>query len=310
MKFSIVIPTYNRAWCIERAISSVLKQNFQDWEMIIVDDGSTDNTKKVLEKYLNKYKNIKYFYKENGGVGSARNLGIKKAQGDYLIFLDSDDELTKNALKFIREKTSENKEVNLFAFKTIGFNKEATCYIRKSGKLINFHEYISGKYIKGESLIVCKKEIFKNNTYLFDEEFKGGGAVGILIWQLIIENGLMIYNRVVRIYYTNSPDSLINSKLDIKKINNIYRVQKKLINKFKKNLKIAGKNELGSIYFVLARSSALLNKKLESIKYFFLGIYYKPFDLKRILLYSISLFDYNMILNNFLIYLYNKIKNK
>lgn len=87
-KVSVIIPTYNRANYISEAIDSVLDQTFQDFEIIIIDDGSTDNTKTVLAKYGSK---IKYFYKNNGGEGSARNLGIKKARGQYIAFLDSDD---------------------------------------------------------------------------------------------------------------------------------------------------------------------------------------------------------------------------
>jgi glycosyltransferase involved in cell wall biosynthesis len=63
-KISIIIPTYNRAWCIENAIKSVINQNYDNWELIIIDDGSTDNTKKIVKKYLENNK-IKYFYKEN-----------------------------------------------------------------------------------------------------------------------------------------------------------------------------------------------------------------------------------------------------
>ncbi len=87
--FTIIIPTYNRANLLPRAIQSVLNQTFEDWEMIIVDDGSTDETSKVV--VLNNDLRIKYFRQKNGGRGSARNQGVNRASGQYLCFLDDDD---------------------------------------------------------------------------------------------------------------------------------------------------------------------------------------------------------------------------
>ena len=84
---SVIIPTYNRAKHVTKAIDSVLAQSYTDYEIIVVDDGSTDNTRKALEPYTN---NIKYIYQPNAGVSSARNNGIKSAQGQWIAFLDSD----------------------------------------------------------------------------------------------------------------------------------------------------------------------------------------------------------------------------
>jgi len=87
--FSIIIPTYNRADMILSAIDSVLKQEFEDWELIIVDDGSTDHTKLTVSGIVDN--RVKYFWKENGERGAARNYGVKHSKGDYVFFLDSDD---------------------------------------------------------------------------------------------------------------------------------------------------------------------------------------------------------------------------
>jgi glycosyltransferase involved in cell wall biosynthesis len=110
-KVSVIIPTYNRADFIEDAVESVLCQTYKDYEIIIVDDGSTDSTKDVLQKFHNK---IRYIYKNNGGEASARNTGIKHAQGEYIAFLDSDDLWLPKRLKFGVQALDFNKNIGLF----------------------------------------------------------------------------------------------------------------------------------------------------------------------------------------------------
>lgn len=87
---SIIMPTYNREKYLPFAIDSVITQTFNNFEMIIVDDGSSDNTKQLIEQYKND-KRIRYFYQENQGQSVARNVGLKQANGKYICFLDSDD---------------------------------------------------------------------------------------------------------------------------------------------------------------------------------------------------------------------------
>ena len=87
-RVSVIIPTYNCDRFLPEAIDSVLMQTYQDYEIIVIDDGSTDQTCQVLESYQNK---IRYFYQENQGSAVARNLGIKQAQGEFIAFLDADD---------------------------------------------------------------------------------------------------------------------------------------------------------------------------------------------------------------------------
>ncbi|MHB1049229.1 MAG: glycosyltransferase family 2 protein [Bacteroidota bacterium] len=91
MKVSVILCTYNRAALLPRAISSVLRQTYADWELIIIDDGSTDSTRSVVRKFIKDEKRIRYFYQKNKGLAGARNEGMRKAMGDFLTFLDSDD---------------------------------------------------------------------------------------------------------------------------------------------------------------------------------------------------------------------------
>lgn len=89
--FSIIIPIYNVEKYLKQCIDSVLNQNFKLYEVILVDDGSPDNSGIICDEYANKFKHIKVIHKKNGGLSDARNAGIEIASGEYLIFLDSDD---------------------------------------------------------------------------------------------------------------------------------------------------------------------------------------------------------------------------
>lgn len=109
-KISIIIPTYNRAHVLSRAIDSVLSQSFEDYELIIVDDGSDDETKDLVIQYGDK---IKYFFTKQKGVSAARNLGIKESSGEWIALLDSDDEWLSNKLEKQVQFIESNPEVPL-----------------------------------------------------------------------------------------------------------------------------------------------------------------------------------------------------
>jgi glycosyltransferase involved in cell wall biosynthesis len=122
---SVIIPSYNRAHLIERAIMAVLGQSFKDWELLIVDDGSTDNTKAIIESYLNDQR-IQYIYQNNEGVCSARNKGAFIATGEYLVFLDSDDFVESNWLEDFFDLKDNNYDILFCSMKIIKPNKVMT----------------------------------------------------------------------------------------------------------------------------------------------------------------------------------------
>ena len=100
IKLSIIIPVYNVYDYIEQCLKSVVNQTLKEIEVIIVNDGSPDNSQEIIDKYQKKYpKLIKSFIKENGGQGTARNLGLEHAKGKYVSFIDSDDFIDKNFAK-------------------------------------------------------------------------------------------------------------------------------------------------------------------------------------------------------------------
>lgn len=108
-KVSIIVPVYNVEKYIERCLDSLVNQTLKDIEIIIVNDGSTDGSKEIIQKYLNKYKNIVYLEKENGGLSSARNYGIPYAKGEYIGFVDSDDYVEITMYEKMYNKAIEEK---------------------------------------------------------------------------------------------------------------------------------------------------------------------------------------------------------
>lgn len=112
---SLIIPTYNVEKYIAECIESVLVQNYKDMEIIIVDDGSTDQSGKIADTFAEKYPNVKVYHKENGGLASARNFGLDHASGKYITFLDGDDTWIKDALqKIISPGISADADMILF----------------------------------------------------------------------------------------------------------------------------------------------------------------------------------------------------
>lgn len=100
-KISIIVPIYNTEKYLHRCIDSIISQSFTDWELILVDDGSTDNSPAICDEYAEKDQRIRVIHKENGGVCSARNLGIQEAKGEWLFFVDSDDLILEDSLSSV-----------------------------------------------------------------------------------------------------------------------------------------------------------------------------------------------------------------
>lgn len=165
--FSIIIPVYNRASFLTQIINNVQAQCYKNFEIIIVDDGSTDNTRALAEQLTKD--NVHYFYQQNQGVCVARNNGAKKAKGDYLIFLDSDDSVEKNWLEdFNTVIIEQNTDLVCCGVKV---NKSKL----NSGKKSEL-EYISASKIYDSLLagaFAIKRKLFFD-LGLYDEKMKFG----------------------------------------------------------------------------------------------------------------------------------------
>ena len=165
-QISVIIPTYNREKLVSRAIESVLNQSFQPEEIIVIDDGSTDGTKELI---TSKFPRTQYIWQENSGISSARNEGIKQSKGNWIAFLDSDDEWLPNKLESQVNALKENED-----FKICHTNE---IWIRDGRRVNpkNIHKKFGG-YIFDKCLPLCvispssvliKKEIF-DEFGLFD----------------------------------------------------------------------------------------------------------------------------------------------
>ena len=111
VKISILVPVYNIENYLPRCIESVLSQNFTDYELILVDDGSSDNCPAICDEYMVKDNRVRVIHKENGGHTTARLAGFQQASGKYIMFLDSDDYLLPNALTTLYDKIEEGYDI-------------------------------------------------------------------------------------------------------------------------------------------------------------------------------------------------------
>ena len=162
MKTSVIIPTYNRGKYICQAIESVFQQTTKDIEVIVVDDGSTDNTKEVIRPYL---KNIKYISAENGGAAHARNIGMEAATGEYIAFLDSDDLYYPYKIKLQTDVLDKFPDIAMVCTEASAFNE--------AGYWDEYHlkKYHAPAYV-GKGLTYEK--IFSENILLKDAGLDSG----------------------------------------------------------------------------------------------------------------------------------------
>jgi len=169
---SVIIPTYNRALLLSRAVQSVLDQTYQDFELIIIDDGSTDNTGEVINSFHNK--KIKYIqHKKNEGAATARNRGIRASRGEYIAFLDSDDEWLQrklekqiNVIKTISTKVGVVYTATWRIMNNKKYYIPAPTKIQKEGNL--YDSILCGEYLVPTPAAMVRKECLEK-VGMFDE---------------------------------------------------------------------------------------------------------------------------------------------
>lgn len=171
IKYSFIVPVYNTSKYLKKCLDSLVKQSFKDFEIIIVNDGSTDNSNNIIKKYESEHNNIKVINEENQGLSMARNNGVKKVSGKYIIFIDSDDYVEKDLLKQIDKEIA---GVDVLRYQVI------TEYENGENKKIYNEEafdimkgYDAFKYIANYHFVepawcyVYKTEYYKDNKFNF-----------------------------------------------------------------------------------------------------------------------------------------------
>ena len=164
-KISVIIPVYNVEKYLSKCLDSVVNQTLKDIEIIVVNDGSPDNSQKIIDKYTKKYKNVKSFVKKNGGLSDTRNFGINKASGEYLAFIDSDDYIRKDMLEKMFN-VAINKKADIVVCNCInvyenGFEQEIKSNLKMSSD--NIDNYLISPPMACTR--IYKRKLFDDNKF-------------------------------------------------------------------------------------------------------------------------------------------------
>ena len=220
---SIIIPMYNSEKTIERLLKSIVNQSYKNFEVILLNDGSTDDTERLCKKFLI-YENIKYIYKNNTGVSDTRNIGVKNAIGKYICFIDADDMITKDYIKDFSELIKNNDEKNiLYCCKYINAKDEKI-------------------YLKTESKPIIKTKYVKKNKYnvLFDSEYRGYLWNKIFLKSIITNNNIQFKKDVYMtedMLFVFEYLKYIKEVICIDKINYLYITNESSLSKNRCNIK-------------------------------------------------------------------------
>lgn len=272
-RVSVIIPTFNRAHLIGKAIKSVLNQTYKDFEIIVVDDGSTDNTEEIVKSFTD-FKIHYICHKHNRGASTARNTAIKASRGEYFAFLDSDDEWLPEKLdkqmKIFESESSEVGVVYTGDYYVDEKDKEIKkVHIpRKEGYI--YEELLAGNYVGTPSALLVKKECF-TKVGLFDEDLSGSEDYDM--WFRIAKYYKFRYVKdllVVCLIHNNQITA--NSEVMIE---GVKRIQKKYSKEFRKR-----PYSYSTRYFYLGNKFCHLGKMREGQKYFVKAILIYPFCVK------------------------------
>lgn len=209
---SIVVPLYNKAPYIERSIKSVLNQTYTAFEILILDDGSTDNGSEIVEKMAFVDNRIKYFYHTNRGVSYTRNRGIQEAKGELICFLDADDTYEET---FLEKMVKNTKESNICY---CGHNYVLNNKKKKAN--INYREgdilflYFQNKVTPHTNSWMIKRDLIISNSVVFDENLSWGEDMLFFSELLILEDKVVCVKEQLTNYHLGVEGSLSLNKLD------------------------------------------------------------------------------------------------
>lgn len=268
---SIVIPMYNSEKYIKKCIESIIKQTYKKLQIIIIDDGSTDESGTICKEFCKKDNRIEYFYKKNQGVSSARNLAIDKIIGRYVIFIDSDDWIEKNMIELLHENIKKyNADISICGYDKIYQNGKvdiSECNYKNKiytknkiymyENLLNKHGYkgyLWNKLIKTDLIKKADKIIYFNEKVHLQEDL-------LFLCEVLKNTKSIICDTNNKLYhYIQRSNSAISSKYSIKYVSKLI-VLEYLIN-LKKYMKIDALEDIEFEYVFSAIKSKYIVKKL------------------------------------------------
>tara|TARA_R110002095_G_scaffold210609_1_gene197952 strand:+ start:1546 stop:4569 length:3024 start_codon:yes stop_codon:yes gene_type:complete len=214
-KVSIIVPAYNASTTLERTIASVKAQDYKNWEIILIDDGSTDDTPQLAQAFVKKDKRISYFKQNNAGVSAARNTGLTKAGGDWILFLDSDDTIDPRFLSKMMGSANDNRS-DIVICEYLHCNEGEKVNISgKSSKLPEdaITELMIWPYFAVHAAITKREHVLK--TEGFDTTLRTCEDWDFWI-KILTQEGIRYSNvNEVLAYYHNTPDSLSKGASDM-----------------------------------------------------------------------------------------------
>jgi len=277
-KVSVIIPTYNREKLLSRAIKSVLKQTFQDFELIVVDDGSTDSTEALMDKFQKKDKRIRYIKlkKHYGGPAKAKNVGIQYSKGKYIATLDSDDEWLPEKLELQIKlfETSPNPRlgfVSCHALQIDTFSGKKSIFKIKKPKNL-FEAILTHDMLGSGSGMAYKKEALKK-VGLFDENLKHAQDWEIRI-RLAKEYDFDLVDKVLYKYYVHK-ESITHSFSIVKKEKDLRYILLKYEPYYRENPRIYSlRLKYDGSRYIRA------GEQKKALKYFLRSIRYNPLNIR------------------------------
>lgn len=277
--FSVVIPTFNRAHSIMDAVESVRYQTFKDFECIIIDDGSTDNTAEILTPLLKSDYRLKYIFQQNAERSAARNHGIKQSKGKYICFLDSDDKYLINHLEVFYQLIEMSADkVAVFFSKTTGSSSTDSPFEEIKPKM----ETDPINLVLTHT--ICSQQVCIHRSILDNQRFDETISVAEdqELWSRIVTNHSLISSGVATVMVRDLGDRTIDiRKLDAYKQN--LRVKKQIINNDVMNniSKAQAKTMLSAAHYRLADSYLSNNKILQFYWHLTVSIFLSPAIYRR-----------------------------
>lgn len=266
MKFSIIMPTYNRAYTLELAINSVLRQTYTDFELIISDDGSTDLTENIISPYLSDSR-IRYFKSEkNGGVNVARNLALSKVadDSDWITFLDSDDEFYPSALDIMKTSISSNETFNYFRFATIYDTGKTLCSLPNKKYVACYTDYLKGVIPEGDWVVAFNRKVLERG-FTFENSLNGFEGISWLDLSKIED--VFYENKHVLEIHAQNQDSLLRPTIkDFKYYVNIKKGLEMYFDKFGDDLEFYNKKIYAQRLYALGNVNLIMGERRQGIK--------------------------------------------